>query len=481
MWNQEITKLTDYVKKEEYNNKLKEIEKSIAEKASKEEIPKDYLKKEDLPKPIDTSNLVKKEQIEKFITKEDIPNLEPYALKENIPDISHLAKRSELPNLEPYIKKSELPAEKDLSEYAKKSDLEGLIHKDSVDLSKYATKQELTSKAEISEVQKRLYIDDFEKYKAEVQITYANKKDIPDISHLAEKEDLPDFNTLATKAELELKASIADMAKKVSIEDMEKYKSAVEESLKSKLNKSETYTRQEVKDCYVKKEAHQKDLEKKIDRIDIPDFDSFAKKSDLDGLVAKDCVDLRPYVQKEELNQYAKKSDLKPHETSYCMVKLLGNFLPYDGGDWEFEYYMGNRGQWRIVYDTHNKLDKPNEYVYWTPFKGVFSIDFCYTCRRDTHLLKPHALQRIRMSGGWEFINWKYFDNSSAVHTGNDVTTVTFRDRVEFLAEANVWIKFSMQFTNRANNAKRKNWLHAVGSDGGYTPTYFSITGHKIP
>lgn len=437
---------TEYVKKKDYDAKVLEIEKSISEKitkddlpdhsiyALKEEIPKDYLKKEDLPEPIDTSNFVTKEEVDKFATKDQIPDLTPY------------------------LKKDELPPEKDLSEYAKKSEIP--------DVSEFAKKENIES-----DLAKKADKSDLD--------SLAKKSDLPDLKPYIKKENLPDFNTLATKAELELKASIGDVAKKVSIEDMEKYKSVIDEALKSKTNKSETYTRQEVKDRYVKNEIHQKDLEKKMDKVLLPDFETFAKKSDLDGLVGKECVDLRPYVKKEELKEYAKKSDLKAHETSYCMVKLLENFLPYDGGDWEFEYYMGNRGKWRIVHDTHNKLNKPDEYVYWTPFKGIFSIDFCYTCRRDTHLLKPQALQRIRMSNGWEFINWKYFDNPSAIPTGNDVTTVTFRDRAEFLVEAGVWIKFSMQFTNRANYEKRKNWIHTVGSDGGYSPTYFSITGTK--
>ena len=37
-------------------------------------------------------------------------------------------------------------------------------------------------------------------------------------------------------------------------------------------------------------------------------------------------------------------------------------------------------------------------------------------------------------------------------------------------------IKFSMEFTNRSHNHK-KQWLHGRGSQGGFTPTYFSVTG----
>lgn len=425
----------EFVKQKDYDAKVLEIENALKEKITIKDIPpfpeipeipdhsiylqehdlEPYAKKEEIPKPIDISNLVKKEEIEKFATKD------------------------QLPDLTPYLKKSELPTEKDLSEYAKKEDL-------------------------------------------------------PDLKPYIKKENLPDFNTLATKAELELKASIGDMAKKVSIEDMEKYKSAIDESLKSKLNKSEAYTRQEVKDRYIKKEVHQKDLQKKMDKIALPDFEQYAKKTDIEGLIDKECVDLSEYAKKSQLNdyllkkdipkpqdlsEYAKKSDLNSQtETSYCMVKLQQDFRPYDGDDWEFEFYMGSRGIWWVRDDTHKALNKPDEYVYWTPFAGIFFIDFSFTCRRDTHLLKPHTLQRIRTSEG-EFINWQYFDNPSAIPTGNDVSVRTFRDRCEILMPKGGWIRFSMQLTNRANNSKRKTWIHGVGSEGGYSPTYFSITGIK--
>lgn len=299
---------------------------------------------------------------------------------------------------------------------------------------------------------------------------YAKKEDLPDLKPYIKKVDLPDFNTLATKAELELKASIGDMAKKVSIEDMEKYKSAIDESLKSKLNKSETYTRQEVKDRYVKKEIHQKDLEKKMDKIALPNFDTFAKKSDLDGLVGKECVDLKPYVRK----------DTPPMDWhSYCLVKLEEDFRFYDGSDWEFESYIGFKGNWKTESLYQGKLEKPNEFIFWTPFDGIFYIDFCATCRRDTHLFKPQVIQRIRTSQR-EVVNLEYFDNSSSIMgSGHDITVRSFIKTTSLWLPKNAWIKFSLQFTNRVYN-NRKQWLHCAGSKGGYTPTYFSIHGTRL-
>lgn len=369
---------TEFVKQSEYDAKVLELENSIKGKAGKdeiptipdhsiyalkEEIPKDYLKKEDLPKPIDTSNFVTKEEVEKFATKDDLPDLKPYIKKEN----------------------------------------------------------------------------------------------------------LPDFNTLATKAELELKASIGDMAKKVSIEDMEKYKSAIDESLKSKLNKSETYTRQEVKDRYIKKDAHQKDLEKKMDKVLLPDFETFARKSDLDGLVGKECVDLRPYLKKEEV------------ETCYCFVKLENNFRFYDGESHDHEIYLGGRGVWNVQYDTHKKIYKHNaqsNFDYYAPFDGLYLIDYTITVQRDSYTMKPQVLQRIRTSAR-EVINWDYFDTSlvGSLQKGES-TTRTFIKTATIYLKAGQWVKFSIQFTNRAYNNK-KMWLHCIGAQGVYTPTYFSITGTK--
>lgn len=267
---------------------------------------------------------------------------------------------------------------KDLEDYTKKNTFNKKVEEIEATLSTKITKEELNSKAEVSEMEKRLCISDFEKHKSELDNklkTYANKEEIPNISHLAEKELL------------------------------------------------------------------------------------------------------KKYLLKQDLSEYVKKSELQPVEISYCMVKLKSDFRIYDGTDWAFEFYMGNRGDWQIINDTHKTLKKPEEYSYITPFKGLFSIDFCFTCRKDTHLLKPRALQRIRSSAG-EFINWQYHETTAAVGHGHDVTVLTFRDRVELLLEKGAWIKCSMEFDNRLHQYK-KQWLHAVGSAGSYTPTYFSISGIK--
>lgn len=359
------------------------------------------------------------------------------------------------------------------TEFVKKADYDAKVLEIEKALKEKVTKDEIPTIPDHSIYLQEHHLEPYAKKEQIPEIPdhsiYALKEDLPDLKPYIKKENLPDFNTLATKAELELKASIGDMAKKVSIEDMEKYKSAIDESLKSKLNKSETYTRQEVKDRYVKKEVHEKNLEKKMDKIALPDFESFAKKSDLDGLVGKECVDLRPYLKKEEV------------ETSYCFVKLENNFRFYDGESQDHEIYLGGRGGWNVQYDTHKKIYKHNaqsNFNYYAPFDGLYLIDYTITVQRDTHIMKPFVMQRIRTSVR-EVVNWEYFDNSlvGTIQKGES-TTRTFIKTATIYLKAGQWVKFSIQFNNRAYN-NRKMWLHCIGAQGGYTPTYFSITGTK--
>lgn len=206
----------------------------------------------------------------------------------------------------------------------------------------------------------------------------------------------------------------------------------------------------------------------------IPDHSIYALKKDLPKP-----EDLSVFAKKDDLNQYIKKGEIQGTEISYCMVKLKSDFRIYDGNDWAFEFYMGNQGNWKTIHDTGKSLQKPKEFVYYMPFKCIASIDFCFTCRKDTHILKPRALQRIRTSEG-EFINWQYHDTSPTTAVSPQVSVISFRNRIELKLEKGAWIKFSMEFDNRLHNHK-KQWLHAVGSDGGYTPTYFSITATRIP
>ena len=278
--------------------------------------------------------------------------------------------RDDLPDLTSYVKKDQLPPQQDLS--------------------KYALKESLNTKAEISEVEKRLCISDFEKHKTESQIKYAKKDEIPK-DYLTEK-DLPDLSPFATKEE-------------------------------------------------IPKTSH--------------------------------------LVEKDHLKHYLLKKDIDTTgiEICYCMVKLKNNFRIYDGTDWEFEFYMGNRGDWQVLHDTHKMLSKPQEYAIHAPFSGLFYIDFCFTCQKDSYLLKPRALQRIRSSAG-EFINWKYHATQPETVQTNSPSWLSFRNHVEVPLKKGDWIKCSMQFDNRLHNHK-KNWLHAMGSVGSYTPTYFCVRGIK--
>lgn len=351
--------------------------------------------------------------------------------------------------------------------------------------------------------------------KEDLPTDYLTEKDLPNMDEYAKKSDLPkipeipeipDMSLYALKEEVKEqlldKASLEHVskkvAKKVNHEEFSQHKEDQKKVLESKADKSslnEYAKKSDIeglidKDCVDLSEyAKKSQLEDYLLKKDLPlpqDLSLFTEKSDFEkykGEVANTYAtkkelpaipDLSVYAKKSELNQYLTKT-----ETSYCMVKLESDFRPYDGEDWEFEFYMGNRGNWSIQSDSHNKLSKPQEYVYHTPFDGIFFIDFCFTCRRDTHLVKPHVLQRIR-TGTREVVHWDYFDNSSVVIAGNDVTSKSFIKTCSLWLPANTWIKCSMQFTNRGNNHKRKTWMHAVGSRGGYSPTYFSITGTRM-
>lgn len=274
------------------------------------------------------------------------------------------------------------------------------------------------------------------------------------------KQDLPDISDLAKKSEIP-----TDYVKKEDLEGL---------IHKDCVDLSKYATKEEIPN--ISHLAEKELLNEYLLKKDLPpaqDLSPYAKKSDT--YTKKELQDW--YVKKETLNQYVKKGEFQPVEIFYCMVKLKSDFRIYDGTDWAFEFYMGNRGNWQILKDTHNILQKPQEYKAITPFKALVNIDFCFTCRKDTHILKPRALQRIRSSEG-EFINWQYHDIHPETVTKPNVSVLTFRNRVELLLEKGAWIKCSMEFDNRLYNHK-KDWLHAVGSDGGYTPTYFSISGIK--
>ena len=273
--------------------------------------------------------------------------------------------------------------------------------------------------------------------------------------------------------------------------------------------KEENYAKKRDLEEYTKKNTFNKkvteiesSLETKITKDDLPDHSIYLQQKDLELYAKKGDLpkipDLSPYAKNEDIaKDYLKKQDLpKPIDTSHfvkkeelpnfdlfskkneifhCFVKLNTDFRIYDGTDWAFEFYMGNRGNWEIIKDTHDSLSKPENYECRTPFEGIFYIDFCFTCRRDTHLLKPHVLQRIRTKNR-ELVNFEYYDNSSSKPSGHDVFSRSFIKTCQLYLPKDDVIKFSMEFTNRSHNHK-KQWLHGRGSQGGFTPTYFSVTG----
>jgi hypothetical protein len=195
---------------------------------------------------------------------------------------------------------------------------------------------------------------------------------------------------------------------------------------------------------------------------ELPDFTTFAKKNDLEKL---------------DLSEYAKKTDLPIVDHCFCKVKLEKDFMFYDAVDADHELYMGYRGEWKTQNLYNVKLEKVNNntFTIWTPFEGIFDIDFSCTVRRDTHFCKPQVTQRIRTAAG-ELTHFDYFDNKSTqISFRDDVTTRTFCKTGKLWLPKGAWIKFSMQFSNRSHQ-KRKQWIHCIGSKN-YAPTYFCVHG----
>lgn len=86
-------------------------------------------------------------------------------------------------------------------------------------------------------------------------------------------------------------------------------------------------------------------------------------------------------------------------------------------------------------------------------------------------------MQRIRTKHR-EVVNFEYYDNYTSKTNGHDQFSRSFIKTCQLYLPKDDEIKFSMEFTNRLHNHK-KQWLHAKGSHGGFTPTYFSVTGYR--
>ena len=103
------------------------------------------------------------ETINKYVSKNELPDFTKYAKTSELPSFTKYVKTSELPDLSLYVKTNELP---DLSLYAKKNELP--------DISLYAKKSELPLYAKTSVVKQLIsnltskdckYIDNSERYK----------------------------------------------------------------------------------------------------------------------------------------------------------------------------------------------------------------------------------------------------------------------------------------------------------------------------
>lgn len=212
----------------------------------------------------DVSNFVVQKDIDRAIAaiKFPEPDLTPYAKKNDIPSIAGLASETyvdnaiasiKLPDLAPYALKSEIPNIKGLAseEYVAQKIAEAELNNKEVDLSAYATKEELQEA-----------INNIE-------------HPVVDLSEYAKKDELPSLAGLATEQFVQDK--IGEI--KFPSADLTGY--ATEEYVRQKIAEAQMSGDVEVdlSDYYTKTE-----IDAKFDNIDIPEVD-------LTGLATESYVD----------------------------------------------------------------------------------------------------------------------------------------------------------------------------------------------
>ena len=170
-----------------------------------------------------TSNPFFTPDLKIYVTKDEMSEtINKYVSKNELPDFTKYAKTSELPSFTKYVKTSELP---DLSLYAKTSELP--------DLSLYVKTNELPDLS--------LYVKTNELPDLSL---YAKKNELPDLSLYAKKSELPDLSLYAKKSELPLYAKtsvVKQLISNLAAKDCEyimKYSSLIRDT-----DKSERYKR----------------------------------------------------------------------------------------------------------------------------------------------------------------------------------------------------------------------------------------------
>jgi hypothetical protein len=161
--------LSAYYTKSEVDTTIAEVNSNKADKS--ELFSKDYndlLNKPNIPSTeglateefvTEAINNIPEVDLSNYVTKSELPSLEDYAKIEDIPDVSIYAEKSEIPDLTPYAKKSEvitaIPDEYITNDelnshgYATETFVadkiaEAKLEGESVDLSKYATKEDIS-------------------------------------------------------------------------------------------------------------------------------------------------------------------------------------------------------------------------------------------------------------------------------------------------------------------------------------------------
>lgn len=329
---------------------------------------------------------------QKYLTKHQ--SLSGYAKTSDIPDVSEFAKKSDIPSLSglatqdwvnnkgylteskasgKFVKTSDLKKyatqewvgellnnaeELDMSGFAKKTDLMGLVSSSSLSstLAKYAKKTDLPdtsqfiTKTDIPSVE-GLASQSWVKsqgYLTEHQslTKYAKKTDLPDTSQFVTRDEIPSVDGLATQAWVKDQGYLTEhqsLAKYAKKTDLDKY--ATQDWVAGLIGDTgeidlSGFAKKTDLNDYVKTTALTTALKKYAKQSDIPSLDGFATQAWVQDNFLSEEQDMSGYVKTETLADYVKKTTLSSTLGKYAKVSdvynksyIENNFLTQAKGD----------------------------------------------------------------------------------------------------------------------------------------------------
>lgn len=260
-----------------------------------------YAKISDIPEVPDVSSFITADALANLATKDELPkdylvaaDIADKADRTDIPDISNLATKDEIPtdyltssDLENYATKGDIPEMPDVSEFITADALANFATKDELP-NNYLTAGDIADKADKTDIP-----DVSEFITSEALNGYAKSEDIPEIPDVSEFITAEALINLATKDELPTDyltaADIEDKANKSDIPDVSNFATKDQiPDISGKADKSEIPT------DYLTAQ----DIADKADRSELPDISNLVTKDEL-----PEEVDLSEYYNKEEVDE----------------------------------------------------------------------------------------------------------------------------------------------------------------------------------